>query len=511
MDAPHEGDSIYRMLFKSAGDAIFVQNGDKILAVNRKACEMLGYAEDELLSMRPGEINVAEQRMYMPEHMAKLKKHEIVSFESIYQKKDGTAVPVEVTARSITWDGEQEVISICRDNTSKKNYDNILLNVALEWQQVFDAIKDAVLLLSPDYRILRCNKASCNMFSNGRPGEILGKLCWEVVHGALEQNPTCPIRVMRKTKKRATAVLESGGRWLEITVDPVFDESNNISGVLHVVSDITGRRRLESEKAELEERNRQLQKFESLDLMAGSIASCFKNQLQVVLGYLELAVGDLSQGDPRVIKLSRVLAAARKISEVSNLLLAYLGQVQVKSDLFDLAGLCRMSLPALREGKPGNVVLETDLPSSGGPVINADPKLIRQLLTSLAVNAWESIGDGTGTVRLGVRTLACTDIPTLHRFPVEWRPKGQTYACLEVRDSGCGITEKDMDRIFDPFFSTKLTGMGLGLAVVLGIVRAHDLVITVESGICDGSIFRVFFPLSAQTEIRQDEPALCSQ
>ena len=655
-EALHNGDSVYQTLFESAGDAIFVHNENKILAVNRKACEMLGYTEDELLSISPSEMDAVNHRMYMPARMAKLKKHRFISFETTHQKKDGTPVPVEITAQAITWKGESAVMSICRDNTAKKHYDDILLNAAFEWQRTFDAIKDAVFLLSPEHRILRCNKASYKIFNKSKPGEILGKFCWEVVHGTSEQARTCPFMAAKKTRKRKTSVFKSGGRWLEITVDPVLDGGDNISGVVHVVSDITerkrveealrmhqielemqneelrrahteletarvryfdlyelapvgyctvsenglileanlsaatllgedrsalikqpifhfilkedrniyhqhckklfesaglqafelrmskkdgtafwvhleasaaqdpdgatvlrvvlgditGRKRLESEKAELEKQNRQLQKSESLNRMAGAIAHRFNNQLQVVMGYLEMVIGDLPPGDSRVLKLISAMQAAGKASEVSGLLLAYLGQVQVKLDSLDLSELCRMSLPLLQAGKPEAAALETDLPSPG-PCISADAKRIQQMLTNLVINAWEAIGDGAGTVHLRVGTVSPADIPVSHRFPVEWRPGEQTYVCLEVADSGCGIQEKDMDNIFDPFFSTKFTGRGLGLAVVLGIVKAHGSVITAESRINGGSAFKVFFPLSVQTASRRDEQVFQAQ
>lgn len=239
------GDSVYRTLFECAGDAIYVHGLNKILAVNRKACEMLGYAEDELLSLKPSELDVTDHRMYLPERMAKLKKHKSISFETTHQKKDGTSIPVEVTAQSITWNGELAVMSICRDNTKKRNYDNMLLDAALGWQQTFDAIRDAVFLMSTDHRILRCNKASYKIFNRFKPGEILGKHCWEIVHGTSEQSSLCSIKEMEKTKMRKTVVLKSDERWLEITADPVLDKGNKITGVIHIVADITERKSAE--------------------------------------------------------------------------------------------------------------------------------------------------------------------------------------------------------------------------------------------------------------------------
>jgi signal transduction histidine kinase len=253
---------------------------------------------------------------------------------------------------------------------------------------------------------------------------------------------------------------------------------------------------MEEEKGEIEKQNRQLQKSESLGRMAGSIAHHFNNQLSVVTGYLQMVIGDLPPSDSRTVKLKRAMSAALNASEVSGLLLTYLGQMTGKPERVDLSELCRVSLPLIQAGKPENVILKTDLPSQG-PFISADVKQIQQILTNLTINAWEAIGDGAGIIHLSVKMVSPADIPASHRFPVGWRPQENRYVCLEVTDSGCGIREKDMDKLFDPFFSTKFTGRGMGLSVVLGIVKAHNAAITVERRIGGGSIFKVFFPLTS--------------
>ena len=92
---------------------------------------------------------------------------------------------------------------------------------------------------------------------------------------------------------------------------------------------------------------------------------------------------------------------------------------------------------------------------------------------------------------------------SLRPLPIDWQPRDTAYACLKVSDTGCGIPEKDFEKIFDPFFSTKFTGRGLGLPVVLGIIRAHHGAVTVESKLNQGSIFRVFFPVSDEEVARQ--------
>ena len=527
-DSKPVGDSVYRMLFKCSGDAIFVHDEGRILAVNTRACEHLGYEETELLAMKPSDVDTPDESVNMPGRIDSLKSRKTMSFDTVHQRKDGSPVPVEVSAVLIEWGGRQAVMSTCRDMTGKKKAENILLATALEWQSTFDSLKDSIFLLDSEQKILRCNKAASEMFRK-KDGEIIGRHCWEVVHGSKEPIPACPIDRMMKSRKREMLEISSGDSWLEITVEPVFDEECDICAAVHIISNITERKRFEMEKAALEIQNRQLQKTQSLDRMAGAISHNFNNKLNVVMGYLEMVIRDLPPGDSHIEELATAMQAAKKASNVSSLMITYLGQKQVKLEVIDIAELCRISLPILQEGKPLKVGLELDLPSPG-PVIKADVKQIQQLLANLVINAWESIGDraesmecrhpggiggegkekeicqqvaggpvrgNAGTIRLSVKTVSPKDIPSSHRFPVDWNVNGHSYACLEVIDSGYGIKKADFDRLFEPFFSTKFTGRGLGLPVVLGIVKSHKGVITVENRIGGGTVFSVFFPLPA--------------
>ncbi len=127
----------------------------------------------------------------------------------------------------------------------------------------------------------------------------------------------------------------------------------------------------------------------------------------------------------------------------------------------------------------------------------------------LVTNAWEAVGENNGTIRLTVETVSLTDIPALKRFPIDWQLKESVYACLEVADTGCGITNTDIEKLFDPFFTTKFTGRGLGLSVVIGIVQAHGGGVTVESEPGLGSVFRVFLPISTEElPCQPDLPAM---
>ncbi len=277
-----------------------------------------------------------------------------------------------------------------------------------------------------------------------------------------------------------------------------------------VISDITERKLVEAEKERLESEKRQLRKAESLTCMAGAIAHNFNNLLQGVMMGLELAKGDVLRLESPDESLDLAMQSARKAARVSGMMLTYLGQTTGKRERLDLAEVCRQSLPLLRAelptafdptGEPGAgraaVLLAAELPSPG-PAVVADSGQIQQILSSLLENAWESMGAAGGSVRLSVKSVEAAALPVTNRFPLDYRPKSGAYACIEVADIGCGISRQDMEKLFDPFFTRKFTGRGLGLSVVLGIVRAHGGAIAVESELGRGSVFRVYLPVAGK-------------
>ena len=261
-------------------------------------------------------------------------------------------------------------------------------------------------------------------------------------------------------------------------------------------ADLTKRKQVEAEKEQLEAQNQQLRKSESLGCMAGAVAHHFNNQLMGVMGNLELAMmySAVSSGEAGLSEcLAVAMQSAHKASVISGLMLTYLGHTQATIEALDLSQVCLQALPLLRAAMPGSVGLVTHLPTPG-PIINANALQIQQVWTNLMTNAWEARSTESNTLSLTVKLTFGSAIPPAIRFPVDFHPGHEIYACLEMADTGGGLMEKDFDKLFDPFFSTKSTGRGLGLPVALGIVRAHYGVITVENNMGCGSIFRVFLP-----------------
>lgn len=262
-----------------------------------------------------------------------------------------------------------------------------------------------------------------------------------------------------------------------------------------VISDLTAQKQAEQERFELAARLQQLQKSESLGRLAGAVAHHFNNQLQTVMGNLKIAQDDLIQGRPINGNINEAMKAACKAAEISRLMLTYLGQnvgVQVP---VDLSTLCWRSLPVLKAALPAHVSLDADLPTPG-PIVKANTHQMQQVVFNLLTNAWEAAGPFQCAIHLRVMTAEPASCPLTHRVPAEWQPDPNPHACLEVRDTGCGIQPQDLDNLFDPFFSTKMTGRGLGLSAVLGIVRVHGGGICLKGEPGKGSVFKIFLPLS---------------
>lgn len=281
------------------------------------------------------------------------------------------------------------------------------------------------------------------------------------------------------------------------------NDAGNPERISGTNTDLTERKQIEENNRQWEQMQHQLQKVASLNRMAGAIAHHFNNQLQVVMGNMELALDNLPKnGDTSEIlseALSEAMTASRKAAGISSMLLTYRGQLSDKIEPIDLSEACRQSFTVIQAAAPKGIILRASFPGSG-PVIAGNESMIYQILTNLLSNAWEAsteTQESQGVIDLIVQTVSHKDIPAQKRFPIGWQPKECTYACLEVADAGSGIADHDIEKLFDPFFTTKLFGRGMGLSVVLGIVETQGGGITVESRPGLGSIFRVYLPVVA--------------
>ncbi len=258
-----------------------------------------------------------------------------------------------------------------------------------------------------------------------------------------------------------------------------------------------------------EERRLQNEKNEALARLAGSVAHHFNNKLSVVLGNLEMVLEDVPDQPEIQEKLRSVQKAARDSSALSRWMLTYLGQNAGPTEALDLSLICRNLVPDIQRTLPQGAALETDFRTSG-PTVAVNPGYMEEVINQLAANAVEALSNanGHGKLRLATRVTPLQDIPECGIRPADWIPTGAKLGCLEFSDTGSGIPDDHLSKIFDPFFSTKCLGRGLGLSGVFGLVRAWNGCIRVESRPDQGSLFQVFLPLIKDTKPERDHNSI---
>jgi two-component system, cell cycle sensor histidine kinase and response regulator CckA len=299
-------------------------------------------------------------------------------------------------------------------------------------------------------------------------------------------------------------------RWVQGRGELDLDDSGAPVRMFGTIQDITDQYRLEETRRDLEARLLQAQKLESLGVLAGGVAHEFNNLLTSILGHADLALQDLTPGSPAADSLAAIEAAARRAAGISQRLLAYSGRGRFVVGPVAIPAVIRDMMRMLELAVSKRTTLQADLPDDL-PLVEADADQIHQMVMNLVSNAAEAIGDRNGIVQLSASVVECaagTPITDYFGDPLENRP----YVAIEVADSGPGFGEATMARLFDPFFSTKFAGRGLGLAAVLGIVRGHRGAIQVESEPGRGSRFRVYIPAQPQTSVQPaTEPVAAPQ
>ena len=352
----------------------------------------------------------------------------------------------------------------------------------------------AVIETDRDYRIREWNPAAEHIFGYSR-GQALGKDPRMLVPpehqgevGRRRETLAAAVEGQRVTMENIT---RTGQRiicdWYNTALR---DEAGQFQGAYFLADDITERRRAEGAL-------RQAQKLESLGVLAGGIAHDFNNLLTAILGNTEAALERTRQDPSLQNTLQRIEAATQRGSDLARQLLAYAGKAHFSVKPLDLNSLILEMGNLLSVSISKKVTLHRDLQPELPPV-EADSAQFQQVIMNLVINASEAIGDRAGSITLRTRTADYTQAQLSEAFPGQVLDPG-LYVRLEVEDDGCGMDAATIGRIFDPFFSTKFTGRGLGLSAMLGIVRGHRAGIRVESVPGQGTTFILLFPASEAT------------
>jgi signal transduction histidine kinase len=361
---------------------------------------------------------------------------------------------------------------------------------------VVDSMEDGVLILDADRRIVDLN-AAAERYTGATPtcvGREIGTVLpwWHDAKAELPGSPFLP----------AVIKAEPGPRYHEVRVSPVRDRVRRFNGWLVIVRDITQRRQADAERYALERRVQEQQKSDSLTVFAAGVAHDFNNLLTGILGNADLLAMQAPPDSTQRRTAEAIVIGSQRAADLVSKMLAYAGEGRVVSERVDLDALVREMVDVLSASVSKHCTLVYNSPGPL-PLVDADPTQIRQVVLNLIINATEAVEEhGLVTVATGQEAVH-REMLSRMTFGADVEPG--PYVFIDVVDNGQGMTEETMTRVFDPFYSTKETGRGLGLAAVRGIVRSHQAALRVTSAPGQGTRFRVWLSLMPG---RQSRPAM---
>lgn len=506
--ALRESEENYRLLVENQTDLVVkVDLEGRFLFVSPSYCKMFGKTEEELLG-----------KSFMPLVHEDDRESTVKAMENLYQPP----YTVYIEQRAMTKDGwrwlawvdtaildeKGDIVAITgvgRDITEKKKAEDALCDSEEKFHNLYEEAPMAYFTVGIDRALADCNRMAEEVFGYRRE-ELLGRkvieLFPDVAYGKEEvvgffdgvlRGANIRHKRIQMTKKDGSLI------WGSLTVNNTRDHEGKISASRCMVSDIT-------EHVKLESRLRQAQKMEAIGTLAGGIAHDFNNILAAIVGYAELAGLNVPDRSKTKHDLGKILLAAHRAKDLVDHILAFSRQKEQDRKPIQIEPIVKEAFTLLRASLPTTIEIRQYREDDIG-VVEADPTQIHQVLMNLCTNAAHAMKDKGGILEV---RLAKIDIdgqtakqhPDLHPGP---------YLKMSVRDTGHGMTPEIINRIFDPYFTTKEKGegTGLGLAVVYGIVKSHDGAITVSSEPGKGSIFDVYLPIIGEgmtTEIDTEQP-----
>ena len=366
---------------------------------------------------------------------------------------------------------------------------------------VFDSINDALFIHDAQtFRVVDVNRRMLEMYGYDTRAEAIEAFN-RMSGGEPPFSMDDAARWMTRARDEGPQIFEwrsfhRDGHpfWVEIAIRRVhFQIADRL---LVVAREISDRKKAEEDQRNQERRALEAQKLESLGLLAGGIAHDFNNLLAAIMGNLDLALLALPPDSPARDDLVAAGVSTKQAAELVQQMLAYSGQSRFTIETLDVGAMLHRTLQMARTTLPAHAQIQLRVPAAL-PAIEADESQVRQVAMNLIANAAEALENRPGTIELAAGTYAAHEVPAAPLWPHAPLAAKQ-YVYVEVTDPGMGIPADQLGKIFEPFYSTKFTGRGLGLPAVLGIVRGHKGAIQVHSVPGQGSTFRVLFPAKAQ-------------
>jgi PAS domain S-box-containing protein len=494
----------YRRLADNASDLLVeVDESGRLLFVSANCSRVIGRPAEVLAGKTPDESGL---RSWLHPDDTESLRHafhavsaspEDAKFQCRVLHGDGSWHWLECSAkRYCPQDGGTHLIVIARNVTERIEAEQRLRQSEERFRVLAETTHDYVSEVDEKGRAVYVSPNSVQVLGY-TPEEMLGTTAFDYMHEDDYERATSMFldasKELGPLKSQVFRFRHRDGstRWVEgsgVTYRTTDGELRFVT----ISRDVTESRAAEAERVRLEQRMQQAQKLESLGVLAGGIAHDFNNLLTPILGDASLALADLASDSPLRSRMERIVTAAQRAAVLTRQMLAYAGTESLHAETLDLTRVVREMAQLIESAATRKAVLEYDL-ADELPPIQGDSAQISQVAMNLVSNASEALGDGTGRITVRTGHLEVDRAMLSHAFPAGDLHEG-TYAYLEVTDTGEGMDARTRARVFDPFFSTRFTGRGLGLAAVLGILRAHRGAVEVDSAPGLGTRVRALFP-----------------
>ena len=490
----------FRALIENSSDGVLLLNADGTILL--AGPPILGYQNQEWVGRKGFDLIHPDDRPPVLAQFSDIITRPGDAVTSHYRARNrvGSWRWIEAVTKNLIEDPDVQAIVVnYRDITGRKRTEEDLRQQA----QLLDLAHDAIMAIRLDGTIEFWNRGAEQMYGWSRD-EAIGKISHALLRtefpeplgdleAKLEKQGHWEGQLVHTT--RASSRLTMMSRWALRR-----DASGQPSGFLEIDTDITERKRFEAEML-------QTQKLESLGVLAGGVAHDFNNLLTGILGNASLALDRLPDRNPVYSMLNEIVRAGQRAADLTRQLLAYAGKGRFITHALDLSEVVREISVLIQASIPKNVQLRLEL-AQDLPAVEADPGQFQQVIMNLVINGAEAIAPGqAGTVLV---TTAVQHIDYAHadtHFAAGQIGPGD-YVRLEVQDTGVGMDAATQLKIFDPFFSTKFSGRGLGLSAVLGIVRGHKGALRLYSRPGKGSTFQILFPAVSKPAERSAEASL---
>ncbi len=497
-----EIERLYKALLEITTEGILIHDNGVAVEYNPAFAKMFKSKTEELIGK-----NVIDT-LALPEYRDLIREKMLNGFEQPYEikakRKDGNVFSVMIeTAREIRYKNRILRIANIRDLTEQKqtgkNFrrNEAFLNAIVENIPYMIFVKDA-----EELRFVRFNKAGEDLLGYCRK-ELIGRSDYnlfkkeEADFFTGKDREVLDKRTLLDIPEEPIQTKYKGERILHTKKIPILDEKGKPRYLLGISEDITELKRLEEEL-------RQSQKMESIGTLAGGIAHDFNNVLFSIIGYTDLTMDDVPEGSLAQSNLKEVLIAANRAKDMVKQILAFSRQTETEKKPVKVQAVVKEAIGLLKTSIPTTIEIRQNIDKDCKPVM-ADPTQIHQVVMNLATNAYHAMREKGGVLAIDVaeEEISMDDsasYPDLHPG---------TYIKLTVSDTGHGMDKAVMEKIFDPYFTTKPVdqGTGMGLSTIHGIIKSHGGDIKVYSEPGKGTVFHVYFPL---IETKPVEPKIVS-